>query len=245
MDNYKNKVKVITSTFYNLDNEVNRVRADLAERTIRAASEKDYEVISVDGGSEEGVLRKLKEAGATIYQEEQRGMGNARRQAIREALKRNPEAIIWTETEKVSFVDYLDSVAQPLVENEADYVSPTRKDVSTYPEFQQITERLGNQFWEALTGKKMDMFFGPRAWRSELSDYFLNYRGNRWDALHVPVLKIIRDGKRIKTLETEFIYPQEQKKVEEGNSAEMILKRFEQLYELSKLTIDYWNSISK
>jgi len=234
---------LITSTFYNLDNEVNLVRSQLAEKTIKSASEKGYEIISIDGGSEGGVVRRLKNAGATIYQEEQRGMGNARRQAIREAMRRNPTAIIWTEAEKVSFTEFLNDVAEPLIQNEADYVAPIRKDVSSYPEFQQTTEKLGNQFWEALTGRRMDMFFGARAWRKELSNYFLDYTGNKQDVLHVPVLKMIKDGKRIKTVDINFVYPLEQRKVEENNSAGMILKRFEQLYELSKLTLDYWNGL--
>ena len=48
----------------------------------------------------------------------------------------------------------------------------------------------------------MDLWFGPRVWRRELTRYFLEYDGelgDRWEAHFLPVLDAVLSGERVLT----------------------------------------------
>jgi len=247
MTSLKDKIKIVTTTFYRLDNRVDTIRAKIAERTIRSISDLGYETIVVDGGSADELLDSFRRSGAVVYHEEERGMGKARRQAIRIACERNPQVLIWTEPEKESYVRFIEATALPILNNATDMVIPRRRDISSYPALQQITERAGNLFWKKLTGTDLDMFFGARGWRKDLSKYFLEYNaayGDKQDSIHIPILDIIHAGYRVRGVDIDFTYPHEQRAIEEEMGGEMDLKRMQQLYELSRITQEHWLKLS-
>jgi len=103
-----NDVVVVTTTFYRPGNESDQVRQAIAERTFRLLNDSPYRVIAVDGGSPTEVLNRFRDYGVEVLAQEQPGMGNSRRQAMRTAEERNPQAIVWMEPEKK---DYVKSIA--------------------------------------------------------------------------------------------------------------------------------------
>ena len=104
---------------------------------------------------------------------------------------------MWAEPEK-DLSEFLEEIFGPLENGEAELVNLARKNISSYPEFQQKTECLGNQVWRNITGVNLDMFFGVRAWKRELTEYFLGYNGETEDSIHIPLIDIIFNRHRIK-----------------------------------------------
>jgi len=237
---------MVTTTFYDPDDEISRVRSEIAKRTFRNTLNKNCPIIAVDGGSPDELLKEFESYGVIVLREEQRGMGPARRQAIRVATEDyDAQVTMWAEPEK-DLSQFLEQIFNPLESKEVDFVCVARKDRSSYPSFQQYTEGLGNYVWRNITGTNLDMFFGARAWRRKLTRYFLDYNGETQDAIHIPVIDIIFNKHRVKSVEVDFSYPNEQRKVEEGevNALKMQVKRLSQLHELSKQTFERWKYLN-
>ena len=237
---------MITTTFYDPDNHVSRVRSEIAKRAFKNTIENGCPIVAVDGGSPDELLKEFESYGALILPEEQRGIGPARRQAIRFAYNQDAQAMLWAEPEK-DLSDFLDAIFRPLLNGEADFLIPARKDRSSYPLFQQQTEGLGNKLWEDITGTRLDMFFGARAWKKDLSRYFLNYDGKMQDAIHIPVVDIVYADHNVKSVEIDFVYPRAQREIEESllNSQSMQIKRLEQVAELSRKTLERWEFLQR
>ena len=237
----RNDAVVVTSTFYNLSDEVSRVRAALAEDNIRKILDRGYPVIAVDGGSPKELIANLERYGSVVYPENERGMGKARRQVIRAAYERDPKAILWAEPEK-DLGRFLDAIFEPLLKGRAEFVNVGVTDRSSRPLFQQQSEALGNIAWKNITGVGLDMFFGARAWLKDLSKYFFDYDGEKQDAIHIPVVDIVHGGHAVEEVRIDLPYPSEQKRVEEGivNAPKMVIKRLEQLTDLSRQTLERW-----
>ena len=238
---------MVTTTFYNPDDEISRVRSEIAKRTFRNAIDKGCPVIAVDGGSSDELLKEFESYGVVVLGEEQKGMGPARRQAIRVAVENhNAQVTMWAEPEK-DLSEFLEEIFGPLENGEAELVNLARKNISSYPEFQQKTECLGNQVWRNITGVNLDMFFGVRAWKRELTEYFLGYNGETEDSIHIPLIDIIFNRHRIKSLDVDFSYPKEQREVEENrmNASRMQIKRLSQLYRLSQQTFERWEYLKQ
>ena len=238
---------MVTTTFYNPDDEVSRVRSEIAKRTFRNTINEGCPVIAVDGGSSDELLKEFENYGVVVLGEEQRGMGPARRQAIKVAAENyNAQATMWAEPEK-DLSEFLEDIFDPLEIEEADFVGVARRDRSSYPLFQKVTEGLGNEIWKDITGVELDMFFGVRAWRKGLERYFLEYGGMAQDAIHVPVVDIIHAGYKVRSVSIDFKYPAEQRAVEEGllNALAMKIKRLSQLHELSKQTLERWECLKQ
>ena len=228
------KIAMATTTFYNPNNENDVYRSALAKNVVREATELGYAVIVVDGGSSDELLREFERYGARVYTESSKGMGNGRRQAIREAYNTGKDIIAWTEPEKEDYILKIVDTSFPVLNCSADLVVPRRKSMQSYPTAQQYAEPLGNAFWREVTGADLDVLFGPRTWRRELSDYFLNYDGeygDKWDSIFIPVMNAIFDGKRVSGVEVEYTHPRGQTEMEEHN-IHFYRKRLEQLENL-------------
>ena len=76
---------IVTATFYRLDSEEGKIRSEIASQTIESSIMRDYPIFVVDGGSDKRFVEKIKDLGAHVSSQEERGMGNAKRQAIRNA----------------------------------------------------------------------------------------------------------------------------------------------------------------
>ncbi|MCX6741710.1 MAG: hypothetical protein NTX24_00850 [Candidatus Pacearchaeota archaeon] len=167
---YDRLTAVATTTFYRPGNESDTHRAILAINTIRKARDLGQLIIVVDGGSPEEILRQFERYGArVIMQPKGTTMGYGRRQAIEAAYNTGREIIVWTEPEKVPYIPEISKTAAPILVGLADFVVPRRRSLESYPTAQQFAEPLGNLCWEQITGKKLDVWFGPKTWRRDFS----------------------------------------------------------------------------
>lgn len=244
-EDFLGKVAIATTTMYDPDSEVGRLRMGLVERTVKEATKRRYDIIVVDGGSSDEFLKSLESNGAIIHSEKGETMGVGRRQAIEEASKLK-DLVVWTEPEKHPYIGEIWKTVVPLVGEQADLVVPARISLSSYPLSQQYSEAYGNRVWHEVTGHELDMFIGPRTWRADQSHYFLSYNGeygDLWDSIFIPIMNMIRDGRRVLSVDVNYVHPQEQTRLEEGNS-EFSMKRLNQLNNLVPAFVQHWKAIN-
>lgn len=243
---FAGKLAIATTTFYGPDLESDVYRAELATDMVRKATERNYAVAVVDGGSPDEIIRVLERSGAKIFSQESKGMGPGRRQAIIEAYNTGREVIAWTEPEKNAYIPEIWKTAVPIVGGRADIVVPKRKSLDSYPTAQRYAEPFGNAFWKEVTGVDLDVWIGPRTWGRKLSDYFLRYNGkygDKWDSIFIPLMDAIFDGKRVIGVEVDYTHPKRQSEIEEHDKV-FYLRRLEQLNNLMKAFEEHWNILN-
>src|SRR3989344_4598190 len=246
MINTRDKISIATTSLYNLDSESDKVRAEISLETVKTARQYGYEINIVDGGSPKELVAQYVTLGAKVYDEAIKGMGPGRRQVIQISLESSKDVILWMEIEKVGIIKYLSELAKPIILGEADMVIPKRKSLKSYPKTQQYAEPLGNLLWKTLTGEELDVWFGPKLFNQETSQYFLNYSGeygDKWDSIMMPVMDALYGGKKVISYVIDYEHPKKQTKVEEGN-LELDLKRIEQLSTLANPLIKHWKKIN-
>ena len=237
---------ITTSTFYRPDVEGDRIRSKLAIETVRSAVDGGYSVVVVDEGSSDEVCGELKKYGAHLFRSEKKGMGNSRRQSIREAGLLGRPIIAYLDPEKQPFVEHMEKTLVPLLEGRADMVVGGRTSLASYPLEQQLAEQLGNAFWKSLTNMNFDVWCGQRTWKRELSDYFLNYQGeygDRWDCIFIPLLRAVHANEKVIGINVNYQHPSEQTNHEEGNIL-FVRKRLEQLATLTKSLDAEWTRLN-
>lgn len=237
------KVVIVTTTKYT-SKKGDIVRARLAEKTIRHATELGYEILVLDGGSSDDLLKSFEKDGARIYLQNSKTMGGSRRELIQEAYKTEKEIILWVEPEKEPFIPLIQKTIESLIDNTSDLVIPRRKSLESYPLFQQYSEKLANLYLKELMGVDWDICFGPKAWKREMSHYFLDYNGeygDLWESLQIPMLNMFFDGKRIKEEYLDYVHPREQTEVERNNY-EFNKKRIEQFTKTINTFESYWKN---
>lgn len=233
---------IITTTWYNPDKEIEILRSRLALSAVKAATELGYAQIILDSGSSDEFLREVEQHGQKVISDKPKTIGIGRRMVISEALKTDKKYIAWTEPEKVTYVPEIYKTLLPLAEQSADLVVPKRRSLESYPLLQQHAESFGNGFWKELTGTSLDVWFGPRTWRREMSNYFLNYQGeygDKWDCIYIPVLDAVLDRKKVVSTEVDYVNPKDQTESEEHNLT-YHLKRLDQLENLVKTIALHW-----
>ena len=167
---YQGKLKSISHT--------DKIRGDLALEFVRMAKEMGYQVVIVNGKSEEAFSKELsKIRGIHILKRYDSSASSDRRKVVEIASGLSQiKVIILCEPEKTSFLSgCIDKILKPLLENKADIVVPKRQTALfklSYPKYMFESEREGNVFYnEALkangllitNSEDFDMFFGPRA----------------------------------------------------------------------------------
>lgn len=236
------KVVIATTTFYKPDLESDIFRAESAKGMIRSATDLGYRVVVVDGGSSDELLKEFEVYGANVYVSLGSGMGISRRHAIQLACNVGREIIAWTEPEKGGYIKELVKTVEPILSFSTDIIIPRRKSLSSYPTIQRHTEIAGNLFWAKLTGYGLDMWFGPRTFKREVSGYFLGYNGeygDKWDSIFIPVMDIILDGKNVEGVTVNYAHPKKQTEIEEHDLG-FCKKRFEQLTSLTNALDSHW-----
>lgn len=236
------RMTIVTNTRYDYNLGNDRLRGELAVKTIRTGIDLGYEIVIVDEESPDELLMEMVRAGARLFSSEQKGFGPSIRQAIREAMKLDRDIIAHTQPEKSDYILEIAKTAPPIIEDRAEIVIPKRKSMESYLFFQQQAEMLGNLFWKELTGTELDMWFGGRTWQKSISRYFLDYdgrHGDKWESIYTPIMDAIFDGKRVIGQEIDFTYPQKQKETEENNPL-FSRKRIEQLENLTSALYRHW-----
>ncbi len=248
------KIVIATTTFYkNLED----VRAQLALQTIAEAKAHNYPIVVIDY-SPTSVAQALTQAGAMVHtQESGTSMGAGRRQAIQEAVSlaskdRDKDSwmlqlesekvgfihshswVVWMEPEKVGFIPCLDDMANLAQKKGAAMIIPRRNSMDSYTEFQQYAEKMGNEAFHLLTGRNLDMWFGPRVFTVAVAKFFLDYQGeygDRWDSIFIPVVRAIKAGVQVEPHSVPFVYPPKQREAE-NQDFQMLEKRIIQLTSL-------------
>lgn len=174
------RIALCTTTFYDKSSG-GEVRKKLALAFAAEAREREYPVFVVDGGTGPEFVRELKDHGAQVYAQIEKGLGGSRRQALGEAQhyarEHNIPYVGWSEPEKAPFVKSIGGLIDVLDQSGAELVVPARKSLKTYPPAQQYSEQFANQLhtdagYVDQNGKSVDTFFGPRVWRREASPFF-------------------------------------------------------------------------
>jgi hypothetical protein len=236
---------IATTTLFRRVNPDEKVRGDLAVKAAAEAKSLGIPVIAVDGGSDNFYKRALKEEGVVFHSQEGKTMGGARREAIRHAVAAGYKAIAYTEIEKIKLIAEIPKFAGYILEGVTSMVIPARKDLSSYPESQRLSETLGNTFWHKLTGLKFDAWFGPRVFSPEIAEYFLSYQGeygDNWDAVFIPVLRAMAAGESIASVPTNYVHAEAQTNIEEG-TFEYLKKRLTQLSSLTAAIEIEWTRL--
>lgn len=239
---FSDSVVIATGTRYDFSIPSDIVRAELAKKTVAKAVAIGYKMMIVDEGSPKELLEEFKRSGAIIKSLEKSSMGRSRRLAIGEAYNSGREIIVWMEPEKASFVDYIVKSIEPLVKEEADMVIPKRTSLKSYPLAQQYAEPFGNLFFKQLTGKDLDVWFGPRIFRKDIAHYFLDYEGeygDLWEAIFVPILDAVIAEEKVIGIDVDYIHPQEQKYIEE-HDLRFYRKRLDQLDNIVNALEMHW-----
>ena len=243
----QDKTLVVTTTYYNPDVESDVFRSNLAKRGIKSATDLGYKVIIVDNGSSNEFLKYIENCGAILHQETKLSMGQQRRKVIQIATQSGGEIIAFTEPEKIDYISKIALTASPIIEGLKDLIIPRRKSLRSYPKEQQYAEAVGNLLWKNLTGYDLDIWFGPRTWRKDVSRYFLGYDGSygdKWESINIiPLLEAIVGEVRIGEINIDYTHPIEQTQYEECNQT-YLLKRIEQLHYLTRIMKEHWKRIN-
>jgi hypothetical protein len=232
------RVVLATTTKYENGIESDEVRKDLALQLLSSARKIGYKVIVVDSSNNADFSNQLRNLGIVVHLDDKLDLTSQRNAAYKLATQQGTEFILWTEPEKTTLIDYIPDMMKLFDEEDLDIVVPRRKSLSSYPSFQQETETEGNATWKRLTGIDLDVFFGPRVWRKEVNNYFLNANSikkhnDKW-ALYIPLLNAVLDNKKVGSIEIDYYYPQQQAETEE-NSQVFRDKRLKQLANFKEL----------
>lgn len=180
--NIKNYISLATATFYPSwpFDKSDKVRGDLAIKTLKEIEKMNLSLYISDGGSSESFISKISSLGHHIYRQEKPGLSAGRRQALTQAsLKKGSLAIVLFEPEKVSFIkNNLVKLIQPILETQTDIVIPKREEKAflSYPDYQTSSEKLLNSLMTSMimnamkkNGKpipqkmnEIDFLFGPK-----------------------------------------------------------------------------------
>lgn len=211
------------------------VRTECVLKTIKAATDHGYPIVVIDGGSPTEYVATMKELGAIVYDEELPGMGNARRQALRQTREITPSghAIVWMEPEKYPLVPLLKEPVDTLTIKDYDLVMLRRLNLDSYPPEQAMAYQLIALATKYLTGIDSDFGWGPTVLSADAVEYYLNYEssdGDLWDGIHCPKLQIIKDERPWTIVPVNYQHPPEQTTAETGMG--LFLKRVKQVDQL-------------
>lgn len=234
-----------------------KIRGDLALQTIRKALKDGYQMVVIDGSSSRSFRKQLTQT-SNLYLKKRRSDKRSpnKRLGFKFASKLpDVKIIVATEPEKVSLIDYLPKIVEPILRNEAAIVVPRRKPKlfkATYPMFQYESEIEGNQFYNELLRQyrllssespDLDLFFGPRAFANEPSVLALfmhkfrlvpktsTFKQQYFDpeeysnTLYFPIVLALKKGLRVAQIEIPFHYPKLQKENEGRQASELFLEK--------------------
>lgn len=223
-------VVIATTTMYKSTDES---RFKLVLTTVSKARENGYRIVTVDKSEDKRVRDLLAEKKALVLPPDHplSTMGADRRKAFTEAAELSGPGgvIVWMEPEKHTFVWLIDKVVNRLLKASADLVIPRRRSLKSYSLLQQHSESFGNDAFRIITGRSLDVYFGPQVFRSSMVNYYLDYGGDygdKWDSIQVSVVRMIADGKKIAEIVVDYVHPEEQRTDE---TLEMLERRFAQI----------------
>jgi len=255
-DWYQGKLRSIKQT--------DKIRGDLAIDFLKKTSQLGYNVIVGDGKSSKSFLKVISQMpNLVIFKSRSSKRFGRKKQIIKHASKLpKVQVIIMTEPEKISIIDNISALTEPILNGQADIVIPKRENSffeKTYPKYQYQSEIEGNKLYNEILrtngflkdNKDLDLFFGPRVFLNQSNivslfikrfklkinkEAFLDYYFDIEDYsanLFFAIILALKKKFRIKSVEIPFSYPKIQKENEENGSR----KTFEEKRKFQKLTI--------
>lgn len=211
--NIKNAAVGCTSIFYQSAEEP---RFRVALRTAIAYEQAGIPLVMVSGSDKDPDVRlQLEAAGAIVLAEEQRGMANAYKQALRYAYDQGGRCFILQEAEKDTIPVYADKVIDVLEAGLYDIliIGRTERAIDSLPPIQRHTEVFAGRSLELQLAFPHDSFSGGRACTRYAAEWFLNHdtatEGGRWEYLFEPILKAMKEGASVGGIQLELIHPAE------------------------------------
>ena len=247
-----------------------KVRSKLSKEVVEELRTLGYTPYVVFNENTTPATKKVIQDNAIGIREAEFGMGKAFMQAMRELDKTSKgfEYAVWMEVEKQPFVPLIAKTLAPLRYGGADHVVPARNEMfevpplRSYPNFQAYTEMAGNSHFNRIAyGRKLDLadaevrrsfldvYFGPDAWnQSSVRQYFFDYEKNDfpekkflWDIHMMPIIKMLNDGKYVRSVPIPYRHPASQTAAEESDMEYLkwVDKRIAQLTTISKMATSY------
>jgi len=183
-----------------------KVRGDLALRTLLAAKQRGFQIALVDGGSSYEFLQALDKYNIPFEMQKEKGLQSlARRQALETAQSLlGVKVICQTEPEKISIISQcLNRASVPILKNEADIVVPKRTEASfaTYPNYQARAEKKANKLYNQILRTHglldkdepdIDFWFGVRVFANRPDVVELFTRQYQFRPAQIALHKIIQ-----------------------------------------------------
>jgi len=235
---------IICATTFRQGNQFNcieRVRAEVFLDTVRELSNLDL-LLHVD--TDDLYLKNLQKYGVITVKQKSIGMGNIRREAIREASLHFPNSnyLCWLEPEKPNIAKFILPMVHKMKMDKTSLGIFNRNNMSSYPPEQSHNYQFCRAVATQFIGFDIDYAFGPMVVPRSSSSYFLEYQGeygDKWDSILVPRLRIIKNGLCISTLPINFQNDNRMTCVESGNPT-IILKRLEQFNNVIPSLVKEW-----
>lgn len=235
--NSKKGVVIVTTSFYQSEE---KLRFNLACKTVIVAKKNGYKIVVVDGSSNPEISKKLKELGAIVFNQVFPGMGPSRRQVFfwgAEIAKMwGANALFWIEPEKFGMIDFIPQIYQAILKG-AEIAIPFRtpKSWNSYPEFQVNFEKRQNRTVSQVNKREdMDCAFGPVMYALKAVHYVIDSNPKLWGVEDEYIVQFMptyanKRGASIASVPVDFIYPPEQREAEENAREKMEAKRRRQL----------------
>lgn len=244
--NLNDKIICVT-TFRQGDpcNPIENVRAEVFLDTIRKILKINLRLLAVHIDTWSPYLKYLQKLDITVIKQKSMGMGNIRREAIKETFSRFPNAnyICWLEPEKPDIIKFIVPMVNKMEQDKASLGVFNRKNMSSYPSEQshyyQFCRAVATQF----VGFDLDYAFGPMIITHSSVPYFLNYHseyGDKWDSILIPRIRIIKNNLTISVLPINFQNDKRMTLIESGNPT-IILKRLEQFNNVIPSLVKEWS----
>ena len=239
-----NIICVTTFRQGNPSNHIEYIRAKVFFDTVCELSNAALHLLVIYIDTEDLYLKDLQKQDVITVKQKSMGIGNIRREAIREACLRYQCAnyLCWLEPEKPDIIKSILPMVHKMEKDKASLGIFNRNDMSSYPpeqsHYYQFCRAVATQF----IGFDIDYAFGPMIMTRSSASYFLEYQGeygDKWDSILVPRLRIIKNGLAVSVLPINFQNDRRMTRVESGNPT-IILKRLEQFNNVVPSLVKEW-----
>ncbi len=234
----------------NPENMVEKIRSEIFLDTVSRISDAGLSLVVIHIETRDSVLMMLQKLGVVLIEQQTKGMGNIRREALSESRLHFPNAqyFCWLEPEKPDLVRFIVPMADQMKKTHSDFGIFNRIDMTSYPTEQAHYYLFCRAVATQLVGFDFDYAFGPMMMTPAIVPCFLEYSGNRygdkWDSILVPRLRIIKDGIKFSVLPVDFQNDERMTRVESGNVA-IVLKRLEQFNNVVPSLNAEWQLLDK
>jgi len=229
---------IFTATFYK---EKTDLRFKETLKTLDAACDRGFTIVIVDASPDSAIRNLMESTGPLVHVFIQRSTGG-KGAALREALSHAyslPGAsmdtfLCWQEPEKSDMMTHWRALIRSTCQASAEIVMPAREGRrfrDYYPIEQWHSENFANHMvnsffvdagYSVEVGEPpIDWHFGPLAFQKRHAHFWVENKGELWDAQLIPIVSCLQNGLRIFSREIPFEAPSEMKAQEEGSSVFM------------------------